>query len=77
MDYDVRKFTNKLIALRDEGMISDRDIVLAALKYMSEDDVRDMCECNGFDEIMNLVPDEDEDEALLSNFNYVGSRDHY
>ena len=77
MDYDVRKFTNKLLDLMDEGIINRCDIVMAALMYMSEDDVRDMCKCNGFDEIMDLVEDEDEDEALLSNFNYVGSRDHY
>ena len=57
-----RKFTNQLLELMDEGCIDAKDIVLACVKYMSEDDVKDMCECNGFDEAMLMDEDEEEEE---------------
>ena len=41
---------------------------------MSEDQVRDMCHMNEFFE---GTEDEDEQEDLLNDFNYVGSRHHY
>lgn len=44
----VRKYTNKLIEMIDD-MILDREIVIIAfVKYMSEDDVKDMMEKNEF-----------------------------
>jgi hypothetical protein len=47
-----RKFTNRLLEMMDEGVIDAEDIVLACVKYMSEDEVKDMCEHNCFDEFM-------------------------
>lgn len=50
-----RKFTNELIDLVDEGILSAEDVLTACLKYMSEDDVKDMAICNEF-----LSEDDDE-----------------
>jgi len=44
----MRKYTNMLLDMIDEGVI-DRDLVITAcLKYMSEHDVQDMMEANEF-----------------------------
>jgi hypothetical protein len=43
---DIRKATNKLLELVDDGMISAKDVVTMCLKWMSEDDVEEMCEAN-------------------------------
>lgn len=43
---ETRKTTNKLLELIDAGMISARDVVTMCLKWMSEDDVADMCRAN-------------------------------
>lgn len=43
---DVRKSTNKVCELAEEGMISWRDLAMMALKWMSEDDVAAMCRAN-------------------------------
>lgn len=68
----VRQATNKLLTMIEEEML-DRDTVISAcVKYMSEDQVRDMCHMNEFFE-----GTEDEDEDPLNDFNYVGSRHHY
>jgi hypothetical protein len=60
----MRKYTNMLLDMIDEGVI-DRDLVITAcLKYMSEDDVQDMMEANEF--IEEQFEDEDDgqpDEA--------------
>lgn len=32
----------------DNGLISQDTVITACLKYMSEDDVKDMMECNEF-----------------------------
>lgn len=52
-----RQITNKLLEMIEEGVLSKDDVILAALNYMSEDDVRDMAECNEF-----IATDEDEDD---------------
>ena len=43
---EVRKVTCKLLELADEGTISYKTLAECALKYMSEDEVRDMAEAN-------------------------------
>jgi len=43
-----RKFTNKLWDMIDNGLISQDTVITACLKYMSEDDVKDMMEHNEF-----------------------------
>ena len=43
---ETRKATNKLLELIDDGIISEEDVVIMCLKWMSEDDVADMCQAN-------------------------------
>ena len=43
-----RKYTNKLLEMIDDGLIDPEIVMTACLKYMSEDDVKDMMECNEF-----------------------------
>ena len=53
---NVRKATNKVIEMAEEGVLSWETIARAALDYMSEDEVADMAQCNEF------IEDEDEEE---------------
>lgn len=53
---DVRKFTNKLYDLVEEGLISPTTFAEMCLSYMSEADVADMCRAN------DLFQDEDEED---------------
>lgn len=41
-EMDVRKVTNSLHEMMDEGILDPRQVADAALKYMSEDEVKDM-----------------------------------
>lgn len=43
-----RKATNKLLEMIDENMLNKDLVIMACLKYMSEDDVADMAHFNGF-----------------------------
>jgi hypothetical protein len=72
----MRTQTTRLLEMMDEGMITAQAVAEMALAYMSEADVADMMHANDIgDEIAE--DEEDEDEAALSDFNYVGSRHHY
>lgn len=51
-----RNATNRLLELIEEGMLDKDQVIIACLKFMSEDDVEDMCNANEF------FIDEDEDE---------------
>ena len=57
----VREATEKLINLAEEGVLSWEAIARAALNYMSEDDVKDMAECNEF------IEDEFEDNGIAED----------
>jgi len=52
-----RQATDKVLEAVEEGMLDKDTVIMACLKYMSEDDVADMCHANEF----GL---EDEDELL-------------
>ena len=41
---------DRALELVDEGFISAEDLLTAALKYMSTDDVEDMLDCNELSE---------------------------
>ena len=56
----MRKATNKVIDLAEEGVLSWETITRAALDYMSEDEVADMAQCNKF--IDDDFEDEEEDD---------------
>lgn len=43
-----RKVTTKLLEMLEEGILDKDAVILACVKYMSEDDVADMAHCNGF-----------------------------
>ena len=53
-----REVTNKILEMIDECGLNAKDVVMMCLKWMSEDDVKEMCEANEiyFDE-------EDEEDA--------------
>lgn len=46
-----RETTNKLCELAEGGVLSWESIAKACLVYMSEADVQDMAECEGFIEV--------------------------
>jgi hypothetical protein len=53
-----REYTTKLLEMVEEGIL-DRDmVIMACVKYMSEDDVKDMMHCNE----MILEDEEDMEE---------------
>ena len=47
-----RKYTNLLLERIEDGLYDKDQVIMACVKYMSEDDVQDMMDCNGllFDE---------------------------
>jgi len=53
---EVREYTNKLLDRVESGIYDKDNIITAFCKYMSEDDVKDMMECN------ELLMEEDEEE---------------
>jgi hypothetical protein len=76
----MRKETNRLLDMIEEGLIDPHAVADMCLAYMSEDDVADMMRAN------DLLEDEEENEdwdecadpdAALDDFNYVGSPQHY
>jgi hypothetical protein len=54
-----REYTNKLLELVEDGLLDRDTVIMACVKYMSEDDVKDMMESNEF----ILEEDEDEDDG--------------
>lgn len=74
----MREYTNKLLEMVEEGLLDKDMVIMACVKYMSEDDVRGMMEANLFlEHEEDEDEDEEEDEDALDDFNYVGSRYHY
>ena len=57
----VRKYTNLVLEMVEEGILDKDVVIMACLKYMSEAEVRDMAEANGF------LP-EDEEEEIRSDY---------
>ena len=51
----MREATNKILELIEEGVLDRDTVIMAALKYMSEDEVADMAHINEF------IPEEEED----------------
>jgi len=43
-----RKATNKILEMVEEGLLNKDTVIMACLKYMSEDDVADMAHANEF-----------------------------
>lgn len=55
---NTRVATNKILEMVDEGLLNPRDVVLMALKWMSEDDVAAMAEAN---ELFEEAEEDEED----------------
>lgn len=51
-----RNYTNKLLEMIEDGLLDKDNVILACIKYMSEDDVKDMMECNEY------IEEEEEEE---------------
>jgi len=45
---DVRQATDRILEMVDEGLLDRDTVIMACLKYMSEDDVADMAQMNEF-----------------------------
>jgi hypothetical protein len=41
-----RETTNKILEMIDECVLDPKDVVMMCLKWMSEDNVKEMCEAN-------------------------------
>jgi hypothetical protein len=52
----MREYTNKLLEMIEDGLLDKDQVIMACVKYMSEADVQDMMECNGF------IEEEEEEE---------------
>lgn len=53
-----REYTNKLLEMVEEGLLDKDTVIMACVKYMSEDQVRDMMEANEF------LDEEDDDDDI-------------
>jgi hypothetical protein len=51
-----REYTNKLLEMVEHGLLDRDNVIMACVKYMSEDDVKDMMHTNEF------IQDEEETE---------------
>ena len=58
-------FRDVALELVEEGMVSAEDMLTMALKYMSNDDVEDMLDCN---ELSERFYEGDDDFALEEDF---------
>ena len=48
MSYISREYTNALLEAVEEGLIDPKDALVDALFWMSEDDVKRMCQVNEY-----------------------------
>jgi hypothetical protein len=71
---NMREYTNKLLEMVEEGLLDKDMVIMACVKYMSEDDVKGMMEANEF-----IMEEEEEEEWTPYNadFNDPGSIHHY
>ena len=67
---DVREATNKILDMVDEGILDKDMVIMACLKYMSEDDVADMAHCNEF-----FLNEEDESEFTDDDGNPISEEE--
>ena len=59
----MRDYTNKLIELVEEGTLNPVEVVRMCVKYMSEDEVEEMCNMNELTDLM-FEPEENEEDGL-------------
>ena len=56
-----REYTSRLLDMIENGLLDRDTVVMACVKYMSEDEVRDMMYANEF---VEDTEDEDENELV-------------
>jgi hypothetical protein len=56
-----REVTNRLLEMVEEGLLDRDAVIMACLKYMSEDDVADMARANEF--LMDDDEESDDEES--------------
>ena len=71
-----REMTNKILEAVEAEMLDKDAVIMACLKYMSEDQVRDMAEANCFFE-HEEEEEEEEWTPYNADFNDKGSIHHY
>jgi len=59
--YQTRQATNQLLEMIEGGVLDRDTVIMACVKYMSEDDVADMCHINEFFEGMEEEEIDDEE----------------
>lgn len=57
-----REYTNKLLEMVEDGLLDRDNVIMACVKYMSEDEVRDMMHCNEFIEEEETEEETEESE---------------
>jgi hypothetical protein len=62
MANEARKYTNKLLSMIDDGLLSPMAVVNMAMSYMSESDVHDMMDANELTERFTENDDNDDDD---------------
>jgi uncharacterized membrane protein YjgN (DUF898 family) len=62
MANEARKYTNKLLTMIDDGLLSPMAVVNMAMSYMSESDVHDMMDANELTERFTEDDDNDDDD---------------
>lgn len=69
------------IDLVEQGLIRPQFLLEAALQYMSYDEVRGMLDANElsprFDESYDDDLTDEDVEAIMDDYNYVGNKSHY
>ena len=53
-----REYTNKLLEMVEHGLLDRDNVIMACIKYMSEDEVKDMMHHNEF-----IIEEDEEDET--------------
>lgn len=62
MANEARKYTNKLLSMIDDGLLSPMAVVNMAMSYMSESDVHDMMDANELTERFTEDDDDNDDD---------------
>lgn len=66
-----RKVTTQILEMIEQGVLDKDTVILACLKYMSEDEVADMANANDF-----LTVDEDEETTEDDDREYYDSYEY-
>ena len=69
-----RQYTEQLLEMIEDGILDRDAVIMACVKYMSEDEVRDMMEINEF--VPEAEEDEEEDD-MEWDWNSTSSPLHY